>query len=71
MVRYPRCLADNETECPKCAREHGVIREIRRNNARLADQHDVFLSEVREGGFEAIAAAFGRSVFNVPRSDDG
>lgn len=61
---HQRCLADNEAECPNCAREHGVIREIRINNARLADQHDVFLSEVQEGGFEVVAAAFGRGVLN-------
>ena len=35
---HRRCLADHETECPNCARSHGVIREIRRNNERLADQ---------------------------------
>jgi hypothetical protein len=69
--RYLRCLAENETECPNCAREYGVIREIRINNARLADQHDVFLSEVHEGGFEAIAAAFGRGLLNPSRPEQG
>ncbi|KAF9460675.1 hypothetical protein BDZ94DRAFT_1265603 [Collybia nuda] len=66
---HQRCLAENDTECPNCAREHGVIREIRRNNERLTDQHDVFLSEVRENGFEAVAAAFSRGVLNVTRPD--
>ena len=65
-----RCLANNETECPMCAREHAVIRDIRRNNERLADQHDVFISEVQDGGFRAVAAAFGRGVFNIPRTED-
>ena len=65
-----RCLADHESECPNCAREHGVIQEIRRNNERLADQHDLFLSEVREGGFEAVAAAFSRGVLNMSRLDE-
>jgi hypothetical protein len=60
-----RCLAGEETECPRCAREHGVIREIRRNNERLADQHDVFLSEVQENGFKAIAGAFSRGFLNT------
>lgn len=50
-----------------CAREHGVIREVRQNNLSLADQHDVFLSEVQENGFEAIATAFGRGVLNMPK----
>ena len=65
-----RCLPENETECPACAREHGVIREIRRNNERLADQHDVFLSEVVEGGFDAIASGFSRGVLNMPRVNE-
>ncbi|KAF8065346.1 hypothetical protein FPV67DRAFT_1502456 [Lyophyllum atratum] len=67
---HQRCLAENETECPNCAREHGVIREIRKNNERLADQHDVFVSEVQEGGFEAVAAAFGRGILNMTRPLD-
>ncbi|KDR73804.1 hypothetical protein GALMADRAFT_251620 [Galerina marginata CBS 339.88] len=64
---HQRCIAENEAECPACAREHGVIREIRLNNEKLADQHDVFLSEVQENGFEAVASAYGRGVLNGPR----
>jgi hypothetical protein len=64
-----RCLVNNETECPLCAREHAVIRDIRRTNERLADQHDVFLAEVHDGGFRAVAAGFGRGVFNVPKAE--
>ncbi|KAI0771073.1 hypothetical protein BD413DRAFT_663912 [Trametes elegans] len=67
---HQRCLPQNETECPNCAREHGIIREIRRNNERLADQHDLFLSEVREGGFDALAAGFSRGVLNLSRAED-
>jgi hypothetical protein len=52
-------------ECPNCAREHSIIQEIKRNNERLAEQHDVFLAEVQENGFEAISAAYSRSVLNV------
>lgn len=68
---YPnlRCIAENETECPVCAREHGVIREIRLNNLSLSDQHDIFLSEVQENGFDAIATAFGRGVLNNPKME--
>ena len=66
-----RCIAENETECPACAREHGVIHEIRQNNLSLADQHDVFLSEVQENGFEAIATAFGRGVLNMSKLEAG
>ncbi|KAI0325985.1 hypothetical protein GY45DRAFT_165193 [Cubamyces sp. BRFM 1775] len=35
---HQRCLPQNETECPNCAREYGIIREIRRNSEHLADQ---------------------------------
>lgn len=52
-------------ECPHCVREYGVIQEIRRTNERLADQHDVFLSEVQADGFRAIASGFGRGVLNM------
>jgi vacuolar protein sorting-associated protein 11 len=61
---------DHETECPNCARAHGVIREIRRNNERLADQHDLFLSEVQENGYAAVASGFSRGVLNMTRLDD-
>ncbi|KAJ3715949.1 hypothetical protein DFJ43DRAFT_838133 [Lentinula guzmanii] len=64
---HQRCLPDNDAECPNCAREHGVIREIRRNNEQLADQHDLFVSEVQEGGFKALANAFSRGLFNQSR----
>ncbi|KAI0027240.1 hypothetical protein K488DRAFT_74698 [Vararia minispora EC-137] len=67
---HQRCLINNETECPHCAREHAVIRDIRRNNERLADQHDVFVQDVREGGFGVLAAGFGRGVFNTARIEE-
>ncbi|CAA7271044.1 unnamed protein product [Cyclocybe aegerita] len=67
---HQRCIAENETECPDCAREHAVIREIRQNNLSLADQHEVFLSEVQESGFETIALAYGRGVLNAPRVEE-
>ncbi|KAF9476515.1 hypothetical protein BDN70DRAFT_839137 [Pholiota conissans] len=67
---HQRCIAENETECPACVREHAVIREIRQTNERLADQHDVFLSEVQDSGFEAIASAYGRGVLNTSRLEE-
>ncbi|KAI0306259.1 hypothetical protein B0F90DRAFT_1814192 [Multifurca ochricompacta] len=67
---HQRCLGDHDTECPLCVRAHGVIQEIRRNNEQLADQHDLFLSDVKENGFRAVAAAFGRGVLNRPRIGD-
>ena len=47
-----------------------MIREFRRNNERLANQHDVFLSEVKEGGFAAVATGFSRGIMNMSRLDD-
>lgn len=65
-----RCIQEQDVECPICAREHGVIREIRMNNERLADQHDVFIGEVEERGFEAVATAFSRGILNMPRGEE-
>ena len=67
---FPRCVPDNERECPICARDHAMIREIRRNNEQLADQHELFLSEVKEYGFNAVASAFGRGAMRTQRSAD-
>ena len=57
-----RCFGENESQCPNCARTHGVIREIRKNNEQLANRHDLFLSEVAESddSFATVASAFGR-----------
>jgi hypothetical protein len=68
---FRRCLGDHDTECPLCVRAHGVIQEIRRDNERLADQHDLFLADVKESGFRAVAAAFSRGVLNRPRMPVG
>ena len=61
------CLADNETQCPNCAREHGLIREIRKNNQRFAGDHSIFLEEVAESedGFATIATAYGKGIMGV------
>ncbi|KZO93812.1 hypothetical protein CALVIDRAFT_539718 [Calocera viscosa TUFC12733] len=67
---HQRCLSDQDPECPNCARAHGIIKDIRRNNARMADQHDVFLADVEENGFSAIAAAFGRGVMSGGRVEE-
>ena len=40
---HQRCLGENETECPSCARSHGVIRDLRRNHELLADRHDLYV----------------------------
>lgn len=69
-VRSRRCLGEHDAECPHCARAHAIVAEIRRNNARLADQHDVFVQDVREGGFGALAAGFGRGALNAARVED-
>jgi hypothetical protein len=65
-----RCLLDHETECPLCVRQHGVIQEIRRNNERMADQHELFLADVQDNGFKVVASGFGKGVLNMTRLDD-
>ncbi|GAA6048699.1 hypothetical protein NBRC10513_000711 [Rhodotorula toruloides] len=59
---HQRCLGENETQCPNCARTHGVIREIRKNNEQLAGRHDLFVQEVAdsEDPFATVANAFAR-----------
>ena len=47
-----------------------MLREIRRNNEKLAGQHELFVSEVREGGFDALAAGFGRGMMRMTRVDE-
>lgn len=47
-----------------------MIREIRRNNEKLADQHDLFLADVKDNGFSAVAAGFGRGVLNATRLEN-
>ena len=42
-----------------------MIREIRLNNEKLANQHDVFVSDVEDNGFEAVASAFSRGLLNT------
>jgi len=48
---HQRCISENETECPLCAPAHGVIRDNRLNNEKLAHQHDHFVSDVQKKGF--------------------
>ncbi|WWC62862.1 uncharacterized protein I303_105460 [Kwoniella dejecticola CBS 10117] len=66
---HQRCLSDSEPECILCARQHSVIRELRRNQTRLADRHDLFIDEVKESedGFELVAGAFGRGLMGKER----
>ncbi|KAG2140932.1 uncharacterized protein EDB93DRAFT_1241828 [Suillus bovinus] len=67
---HQRCLLDHETECPLCVRQHGIIQEIRRNNERMADQHELFLADVQDNGFKVVASGFGKGVLNMTRLDD-
>lgn len=38
---HSRCLGEEETECPLCAKSHGVILEIRKNNLMFGDRQDL------------------------------
>ncbi|KAG2070502.1 kinase-like protein [Suillus decipiens] len=51
----PMHAKDHETECPLCVRQHGVIQEIRRNDERMSDQHELFLANVQDNGFKVVA----------------
>lgn len=70
-LRSSRCLPDSDPECPTCARQFAVIREVRRNQVALAERHDLFLSEVQdaEDGFAVVAGAFGRGLFEKQLRD--
>ncbi|GAA5822514.1 hypothetical protein JCM10212_002761, partial [Sporobolomyces blumeae] len=59
---HQRCLGENESQCPNCARTHGVVREIRKTHEQLASRPSQFLDEVRDGEdpFAVVASAFGR-----------
>lgn len=60
-----RCLPDTEAvDCPLCAREHGLVVEIQRENERFAGQHDVFLSELEESDdpLQTMASLLGRGL---------
>ncbi|GAA5861905.1 hypothetical protein JCM1840_006870 [Sporobolomyces johnsonii] len=67
---HQRCLGENEAQCPNCARTHGVVREIRKNNEQLAGRHDLFLAEVADSddSFAAVASAFGRGFMGLTTS---
>ncbi|KAG2053182.1 hypothetical protein BDR06DRAFT_956758 [Suillus hirtellus] len=67
---HQRCLLDHETECPLCICQHGIIQEIRRNNERMADQHELFLADVQDNGFKVVAGGFGKGVLNMTQLDD-
>ena len=41
-----------------------MIREIKRDNDLFADQHDLFLHNVNDGGFDAIAQGFSRGLLS-------
>ncbi|KAL7420528.1 Vacuolar protein sorting-associated protein 11 [Cryptotrichosporon argae] len=64
---HQRCLADAEPECVLCARQHAVVREVRRGHSRLAGRHDLFRQEVADAddGFGVVARAFGRGLFGA------
>ncbi|KAF8337359.1 uncharacterized protein EI90DRAFT_3144449 [Cantharellus anzutake] len=59
---HQRCLSDHDTECPNCAKNHSLIREIRRDNEEFAKQPDLFYYNVDSQGFAAIASAFSKGI---------
>lgn len=71
-TRKLRCLSDIDPECPACAKQYAVMREIRKNQESLGDRHDLFLAEVEDAtdGFAVIAAAYGRGLLNRRVADE-
>ncbi|KAG8947308.1 hypothetical protein FRC04_010884 [Tulasnella sp. 424] len=59
---HQRCLGEHETECPNCAQAHGLVKEIKRDNEAFMQQQDLFLANVQESGFEAIAEGFSKGL---------
>jgi phosphodiesterase/alkaline phosphatase D-like protein len=64
---HQRCLQDTAEstdlqDCPLCARENGMIKEIQRANERLIGKHDWLLEELQESDdpFSVIASQFGK-----------
>jgi len=47
-----------------------VIRELRRNNERLAAQHDLFIADVEDNGFGALASGFSRGIMGMPKVEE-
>lgn len=62
---HQRCLSDSEPECILCSQQHAMVRELRNNQTRLADRHDLFLDEVHDADdpFAVVAGAFSRGLF--------
>ncbi|GAA95494.1 uncharacterized protein L969DRAFT_85167 [Mixia osmundae IAM 14324] len=63
---HQRCLPDNETSCPNCARQHGLLQDIQRSNERYPE---LFLSEIEESedGFATISQAFSKGIMDLPK----
>ena len=47
-----------------------MIGDIKRNNERTADRHDIFIGDVQRDGFGAVAAAFSRGVLNMSKLEE-
>lgn len=72
---HQRCLRssdDDEAECPKCAGENNVIRQMREGQKTRAQMHDRFKSdlETSENKFGIIADWFGRGVMDAAQNEE-
>lgn len=72
---HQRCLRssdDDEAECPKCAGENNVIRQMREGQKKRAQMHDGFKSdlETSENKFGIIAGWFGKGVMDVAQNEE-
>jgi hypothetical protein len=65
---HQRCIAENETECPKCAPEYRKVCEIKERLNASAHQHDRFFAQLDDStdGFATVAEYFGKGIFDPP-----
>jgi len=69
---HQRCVADSESECPKCAQQYRQVRGIRESLRSAAALHDRFFKRLEEeqDGFSVVADYFGRGMFEPANGKD-
>jgi tetratricopeptide (TPR) repeat protein len=76
---HQRCLNvvegqdTDEIECPKCAQQNEIIRQIRRQQEESAGRHELFTDELNRSSdkFGTISNWFGRGVMDVRTASQG
>ncbi|TPX44023.1 hypothetical protein SeMB42_g03800 [Synchytrium endobioticum] len=65
---HQRCLGDADMECPRCAPDHRVVKELVATQMANHGKHDVFLRQLERADdkFALIADYFSKSPFAIP-----